>query len=65
LQDILEKFIQELGGPLGGQKVDCSELKVELNHWGRVIAPCEPCDIPTGRIGLKLHYYRTKSIAKT
>ncbi|MFN6300979.1 MAG: hypothetical protein ACK42H_02205 [Planctomycetota bacterium] len=35
LQDILEKSVRELGGPLGGQKVDCSELKVELNHVGQ------------------------------
>ncbi len=32
LRDILEKCVRELGRPLGGQRVDCSELKVESNH---------------------------------
>lgn len=32
LQNILEKSVRELGGPLGGQKVDRSELKVESNQ---------------------------------
>ena len=44
--------------------MDRSDLKVESNHWGRAIAPFEPCDIPTGLIGLKLHYYRKKSIVE-
>jgi len=34
LLDILEKNVRELGRPLGGLKVDCSELKVESNHRG-------------------------------
>jgi hypothetical protein len=65
LQNILEKSVRELGEPLGGWRVDRSALKVESNHWGRALARCEPRDIPTGLIGLTLHYCGAKSFAET